>query len=925
MNLRLASLLCCLIAIPLLTASVSSAKEPAPDYGEQVAPILRTYCAGCHNADDAEGDLALESYADLFKGGASGPALTPGMSETSRLVRVLTGEAEPAMPPEGEAQPTPAEIATLKAWIDAGAKGPEGTEPDRTTLLVPKIAPEHSASKAVSALRYSPNGKLLAVGRFGEVELRTADGKQVHRTLGDHVGKVNMIRFSADGERIFTASGIVGLYGEVRVWNATDGKLLQTIRGHRDTLYAAVPSPDGRHLATGSYDRAIILWDLATGEEVRRFPGHNGAIYDLAFSPDGRLLASASGDATVKIWRVDTGQRLDTLSQPLSEQFAVAFSPDGTQVIAGGADNRIRVWQLVSIEKPRINPVLFARFAHEGAVVQLGFSPDGRALITVGEERTIKVWDTRRYTVSYLFENQPEVMAAMTVAPDGQSFVVGRMDGELEAFPFPTNVDGDQETSAPARPIIVEMPSGDLPKVAEVEPNDAPGQATPLPLPGSATGVIHPVEAGTEADADLFRFKARANEQWIFETNAQRSKSPLDTKIEILHEDGKPVLWVNLQAVRDSYITFRPIDSGSRGVRLFNSDEMHLNQYVYMRGEVCKLWRMGRGPDSDLLMYPHEGLRWGYFGTSGTTHAMNETVYIVEPIVPGAEVVPNGLPVFPIYYENDDESRRKFRRDSRLTFTAPADGTYLVRVTDVRGFHGEDFSYTLTARPPQPDFTVRLDGDPKERKTEVAKGSGKRIRVVANRMDGFEGEIRIDITGAPPGFHIESPVTIEAGHLEAFTTIHADADATAPTDENKDISKVTATATVDGETITKDVGSLGEIRLLDKPQVLVYLEPLDKSADRLVIAPGTTIKALLRVERHGFDDRINFRPLNLPHGVIVDNIGLNGIMIVEGQTEREIFLSAEKWVPNTERNFAIETLGIGSQASRPIVLEVRRD
>lgn len=922
MSLRVTSRVALAALLLVLTTVSTSAKETPPDYGTQVAPILRTYCAGCHNADDADGDLVVETYADLFRGGESGPALTPGMSETSRLVRVLTGDAEPAMPPEGEAQPSEAEIAILKAWIDGGANGPEGAEPVRT-LLVPEIEPTDAITRAISSMRFSPDGKVLAVGRFGGVELRTADGEHLHRTLTDHAGKVNMIRFADNGVILITASGVTGLYGEARIWNALDGTLLQTIRGHRDSMYAAVPSPDGKYLATGGYDRAIILWDLSTGEEVRRFPGHNGAIYDLAFSPDGQVLASASGDATVKLWRVDSGQRLDTLSQPLSEQFAVTFSPDGTQVVAGGADNRIRVWQLLSIEKPQISPILYARFAHEGAVTQLGFTPDGKALVTVGQERSIKVWETQRYTEAYLLEDQPDVMAALSLTPDSRSFVVGRMDGTMQRFDLPTVVAGGGDKDSGATGILVDVPEGDLPEHTEQEPNNTPETAQAVTIPSNTKGVIHPSD-GQADDADVYRFEAKKNQQWVIETNAQRNKSPLDTKIEVLHENGDPVLRVKLQAVRDSYITFRPIDSGGRGVRLANPGEMHLNQFLYMRGEVCKLYRMPRGPDSDFLMYPHEGLRYGYFGTSGTTHAMNETVYIVRPLDPNAKVVPNGLPVFPIYYQNDDESQRKFRRDSRLTFTAPADGTYLVRVTDVRGFHGEDFSYTLTVRPRKPDFTVRLEGKEEERKTEVAQGAGKRIRVIANRIDGYSGEIRVDFQGSPPGFTIETPVTIEAGHLDAFTTIHADQDAPAPTEKNAKISSVTATAMVGGEEVTKKVGSLGEMKLLDPPQVKVFLEPLDANQDRLVIAPGTTIKAKLRIERNGFDKLVNFRPLNLPHGVIVDNIGLNGIMIRAKETEREIFLSCEKWVPNLTRNISMETFGVGTPASEPILLEVRR-
>ncbi len=68
------------------------------------------------------------------------PVVAAGRSQESLLIRVLTGKSKPAMPPDDEAKPTAEEIAVLAAWIDAGARGPEGAEPDPTVLVVPKIA-----------------------------------------------------------------------------------------------------------------------------------------------------------------------------------------------------------------------------------------------------------------------------------------------------------------------------------------------------------------------------------------------------------------------------------------------------------------------------------------------------------------------------------------------------------------------------------------------------------------------------------------------------------------------------------------------------------------------------------------------------------------------------------------------------------------
>ncbi len=62
---------------------------------------------------------------------------------------------------------------------------------------------------------------------------------------------------------------------------------------------------------------------------------------------------------------------------------------------------------------------------------------------------------------------------------------------------------------------------------------------------------------------------------------------------------------------------------------------------------------------------------------------------------------------------------------------------------------------------------------------------------------------------------------------------------------------------------------------------------------------------------------------NLPHGVFVDNIGLNGLTLLVGETEREFFITAAKWVPETTRLFHLRAEVEGNQTSWPVVLHVR--
>lgn len=926
-----------MIVAVLLAAAPAFGSEgsSAPDYATQVAPIFKKYCAGCHNDEDREGKFSLESYASLGRGTPRGPALLPGDAAASRIVRLMTSTVKPMMPPKDEPRPSPLEIELVKTWIASGARGPRGQAPDRLALMVPRI-PSHAKARPITAMDSTSDGRWLAVARDAEVGLysgRPPRSAAPERTLGHYPGKVTALHFTPAGDTLVTASGVAGLGGVAAIWNVASGALVQQFEGHRDSLYDAELSPDGKQLATCGYDKTIMLWDAVSGKPLRTLEGHTGAVYDVAFSPDGRFLVSASADDTCKVWRVEDGQRMDTLPQPLKAEYTCAFSPDGRWIVAGGADNNIRVWKFVSRDKPEINPMVIARFAHEGAIVRLAFTRDGTQLVSLAEDRTIKVWRTSDYSEGGLWENQSDVPTALALSPDGGSFEVGRLDGSLASYPIPAAA-ATVSQAVLAQSKSVEAPAArPVAEATEHEPNNAPNQANRVTIPARIAGVI--AAAAGRSDVDFFRFTAKAGEQWVFETSADRAKSKLDSHIEVLDGQGRRIPRVLLQAVRDSYFTFRgKNDSEAGDFRVFNWQEMRLNEYLYVNGEVVKLWRYPEGPDSGFGVYPGRGNRWGYFDTTPLAHALGEPCYIVEPHPPGTKLVPNGLPVFSLYYENDDDAHRESGKDSRLFFTTPADGDYLVKIKDVRGLEGPDFRYTLTIRERRPDFTVALAGaDPK-----VGAGSAKEFSLSARRIDGFDGPIRVDLADIPPGFRVTTPLVIEAGQLEALGVIEADAGATPPTALAAKASKVTATGRIGGREVSHSVNNLGTIQLAPAPKLRVAIGPAEGGPRptnasgheplEFVIEPGRTITLTVRLERKGFSGPVPFGTSgagrNLPFGVIVDNLGLNGLLVLENQPERVFFVTADSGTPEQVRPFHLTTSSEGGQSSPPVMLRVKK-
>ena len=463
-------------------------------------------------------------------------------------------------------------------------------------------------------------------------------------------------------------------------------------------------------------------------------------------------------------------------------------------------------------------------------------------------------------------------------------------------------------------------------ELQEREPNDKPEQAMAIPVPSAVNGTIAEPGPGAPPDVDLYRFHARAGQALAMETMAARRGSPVDTRIDVLWPDGKPVLRTQLQAVRDSYINFRGVDANQAAMRLQNWEEMDLNQFVYLNGEVGKLFRMPQGPDSDLLYYPRDGKRRCYFDTSATVHALEDKAYIVEPHPPGEKLSPNGLPVFPIYYANDDDAERQLGTDSRLLFTAPVEGDYLVRVSDVRSFGGKRYVYRLAVREAKPDFAVSMNGV----NPGIPPGSGRDFTMHVERSDGYDGAVRVDFSEVPRGFIVSTPVVIEAGHNDAKATIYAAADAKTPDPKSPPV-KFIASAVVGGKPIAKPAGELGRLSAAGSAQVVVRLEPYVEGQagspttgpTTIELTPGKLTKAWLRAQRTGHQGRITFEVENLPHGAIVADIGLNGVLIAEDQTDRMIFLQCAPWVKETIRPCHARANEAGNPTSAPVMVHVR--
>ncbi|KAK9472565.1 WD40-repeat-containing domain protein [Dipodascopsis tothii] len=144
-------------------------------------------------------------------------------------------------------------------------------------------------------------------------------------------------------ERFVTASDDMTMF----LWDlsVSTSKPVARMTGHQKPVNYVSFSPDGRYIASCSFDNSIKLWDGRDGKFVDTMRGHVAAVYMCAWSSDSRLLVSCSKDMTVKVWDVRTRKLFTDLPGHKGEVYAVDWSVDGKVVGSGGKDKAVKLWK----------------------------------------------------------------------------------------------------------------------------------------------------------------------------------------------------------------------------------------------------------------------------------------------------------------------------------------------------------------------------------------------------------------------------------------------------------------------------------------------------------------------------------------------------------------------------------------------------
>lgn len=349
-----------LIALFALPAGVLAGDEPAKpaagagpakvSYYKQVRPIFQSQCQGCHQPAKAGGGYVMTAFDRLKGGGDSGDAaVVPGKPADSHLLDLIVPAGGKAEMPRDRPPLTPAEIDTVRSWIAQGAA--DDTPAAAREKFDRDHPPVYSRPPVISALDYSPDGSLLAVGGFHEVLLWKADGSQRVARLVGLSERIESVKFSPDGTRLAVSGGNPARMGELQIWDVAKAKLALSVPVTFDTVYGASWSPDGTKVAVGCADNTVRAFDAKSGRQVLFMGSHSDWALDTTWSLDGAHLISVGRDMAAKLTEVATQRFIDNITSITPGALkggltSVARHPKRDEILMGGSDGTPKVYRI---------------------------------------------------------------------------------------------------------------------------------------------------------------------------------------------------------------------------------------------------------------------------------------------------------------------------------------------------------------------------------------------------------------------------------------------------------------------------------------------------------------------------------------------------------------------------------------------------
>jgi WD40 repeat protein len=295
----------------------------------------------------------------------------------------------------------------------------------RTTMLKHTL---QGHKQGVSCVAVSGDSKRIASGSRGDasITLWCADTGQHVRTFQGLEFSVRSLDFK--GQSTLVSGGADNV---MKVWALSDDgeapALLHTLTGHTHLVLTVKVSPDGMKIASGSWDKTVMIWSVQSGEQLLTYRGHQANIMCVAWSSDSRLVASGGTDRNVCMWDAAEGtQVMEPLRGHGKAVLCVVLNTTTTLLFSASYDKTIIIWDLdIAGRKATVRHTLQG---HTGGVNSISLCPDERLIVSGSDDKTARVWEAATAKQVRVLEGHTAELQSVVWSRDGQYIVSGSDD-----------------------------------------------------------------------------------------------------------------------------------------------------------------------------------------------------------------------------------------------------------------------------------------------------------------------------------------------------------------------------------------------------------------------------------------------------------------------------------------------------------------
>jgi WD40 repeat protein len=191
-------------------------------------------------------------------------------------------------------------------------------------------------------------------------------------------------------------------------------------------------SPDGSRLVSGYIDNTVKVWNLTDGTLINNLSLHSSWVTAVAVSRDGNLGIAGYDDGMIRLWNLSTGQAVKSFSSHTSSVNCLIVSEDGKTLYSAGSDGTIKIWSITELAFIR------TLRGHSGPVNDLVHWPAQNRLYSVSDDGTLRIWDTSTNQQVRLIRGEIGALSSVAMDEGRSVLIVGSQDGPIKFYDVKT-------------------------------------------------------------------------------------------------------------------------------------------------------------------------------------------------------------------------------------------------------------------------------------------------------------------------------------------------------------------------------------------------------------------------------------------------------------------------------------------------------